>query len=137
MIRAAFIWLLTGGLTGTLMLAEKAIPFEPAIWLLLPVHISTMIFGWMIQFILGVAYWMLPKFLKQPFRGPRRPAFAVVCMVNLGLILSAAGHLVPAAGISGTIPLLLIITGYLLILSGIVTMAVLLYPRVISYRGGY
>jgi len=37
----------------------------------LPIHIEVLIFGWIIQFTLGTAYWILPRFLQAPQRDPQ------------------------------------------------------------------
>ncbi len=130
MIRAALLWLLAGGVTGAVLLAEKGIPLWAGAWILLPMHINTVIFGWMIQFVLGVAYWMLPKYREEPLRGPVAPARFVCLGFNAGLVLTFPGHL-------GLFPVLFLGTGYALIFASVVVMAILVYPRVLTYRGGY
>lgn len=137
MIKASFFWLFAGGLTGALLLAEKAIPFWPAIWLFLPVHVSTMIFGWMLQFVLGVAYWMLPKYRQEPSRGRVLPAKVSLFALNTGVIISSAGHLAPALGLSPPHAAAFLMAGYLLATAAVTTIALLISPRIISYRGNY
>ncbi|MFN8671598.1 MAG: hypothetical protein U0457_05855 [Candidatus Sericytochromatia bacterium] len=44
------------------MLINKAINFNPKIWLILPFHINIVFIGWFLQFIFGVAYWILPRY---------------------------------------------------------------------------
>ena len=107
------------------------------IGLLLPVHVSTMVFGWMLQFVLGVAYWMLPKFRQEPRRGRVLPAKVSLFALNTGVIISSAGHLSPALGISPSHAAALQIAGYLLAAAGVATVALLISPRILSYRGDY
>lgn len=137
MIRAALFWLLVGALSGTLILTEKALSLWPPLWLVLPVHIGTMIFGWMLQFVLAVAYWMLPKYRQEPLRGPEFPAMISCCLFNTGMAAAAAGHLMPLAGSGNAPAALLIFSGYLMISLSAAGFAMLLYPRILSYRGNY
>lgn len=130
MIRAALLWLLIGGITGTILLAGKGLSFWSGAGTLLPVHINAVIFGWKIQFVLGVAYWMLPKYLEKPIRGPVTPARFALLGINAGLLLTLPGHL-------GFHPVPFLIAGYILIFAAITVMVFLIYPRVLTYRGGY
>lgn len=88
MIRLSLMYLLLGMGMGAVMLIHKAYPLHPAIWQLLPFHIEVTIFGWIIQFTLGTGYWMLPRFLTGPQRGPRWAANALIIMLNTGIILT-------------------------------------------------
>lgn len=88
MIRLSLIYLLLGIGMGAAMLIHIAYPLHPAIWQLLPVHIEVTIFGWIIQFTLGTAYWMLPRFLTSPQRGPRWAANALIIILNVGILLT-------------------------------------------------
>jgi hypothetical protein len=87
LIKSSLIYLILGVLFGALMLINKAIPINAAVWALLPVHIELMIFGWIIQFTLGVAYWILPRYLKGEARGNRFLAYIMVMVLNLGIWL--------------------------------------------------
>jgi len=100
MIRAAIIYLITGFLFGTLMLIGKGISDLSFLWKLLPLHIEILIFGWIIQFTMGTAYWILPRYLEGPARGnPHLPKIMVV-LFNSGILvnLATALDLIPAGG---------------------------------------
>ncbi|MEJ2750657.1 MAG: hypothetical protein P8183_22540 [Anaerolineae bacterium] len=45
-IRLAFIYLLLGFTVGGLLLANKGVPFYPALWGWLPAHIEFLLMGW-------------------------------------------------------------------------------------------
>ncbi len=137
MIRAALFWLLIGALSGTLILAEKSLELWPALWPALPLHIGSMIFGWMLQFVLAVAYWMLPKYRQEPLRGPAFPALAACCMLNAGMAAATAGHLLPIAGTVHSQADILVFSGYLVVSISVAAFAILLFPRILSYRGNY
>ncbi len=77
------------------MLADKATGIHPEIWQLLPVHIECMLFGWIIQFTLGTAYWMLPRLLKGEPRGNRQLALLIPIFLNTGILLVIMSYVIP------------------------------------------
>ncbi|MEQ8525896.1 hypothetical protein [Gracilimonas sp.] len=96
LIKSSLICLLFGAFLGALMLINKALNIDPEIWALLPAHIELMIFGWIIQFTLGVAYWILPRYLKGEARGNRFVAYLMVAALNLGIWLMVFAELTTA-----------------------------------------
>ncbi|MBE2272256.1 MAG: hypothetical protein IAE80_28735 [Anaerolinea sp.] len=99
MIRAALLYLGVGFLFGGLLLFNKGVPFAGSIWRLLPVHVELLIFGWMMQLIMGVAFWIAPRFSKTPRYGRVFLAELACVLLNLGTLLNAAGQW------GGTLPL--------------------------------
>lgn len=87
MIRSSLIYLLIGGCIGLFLLINKAWLIHPALWFLLPAHIEIMIFGWIIQMTLGVAYWILPRVLKTKGRGSVKLAWLMLISLNAGILL--------------------------------------------------
>lgn len=71
LVRASLVYLVAGAAVGTLLMAAKAGYQLPAVvaraW---PLHAEMLLFGWMVQLALGVAYWILPKHAAAPVRGP-------------------------------------------------------------------
>ncbi|MEX0609329.1 MAG: cbb3-type cytochrome c oxidase subunit I [Balneolaceae bacterium] len=100
MIRLALMYFLIGSTLGGLILTNKAYHFDSSLWELLPVHIEFMIFGWIIQFTLGVAYWILPRFFGEDGRGKTWLATIMVLLFNLGIWLVASSQygLLPEKG---------------------------------------
>ncbi len=88
-IRASFVYLLIGVTLGMLMLWNKGVPLHPAIWRLLPAHMDFLLLGWTLQLALGVAFWILPRFMTS--RGNVKPAWAAFFLLNLGVWLVAVG----------------------------------------------
>lgn len=117
MIRASLIYFLGGVLLGAAMLAEKAHSFYPEIWNLLPIHIEVLIIGWIIQFTLGTAYWILPRHVEGPPRGNDRLAFGIPIFLNLGILSILSAYLCSA-------PIFLFLIG-----RGFELMAVLIFAR--------
>lgn len=93
-IRAALVYLLLGFTFGALMLANKGIPFAPWLWNLLPSHVDFLLVGWTAQLILGVAFWILPRF-SGGSRGNVRLAAAAILLLNAGVLLSAVQTVAP------------------------------------------
>jgi hypothetical protein len=98
-VRTTFAHLVTGFTADALLLAEKGLAGRPALWRLLPLHLELVLIGWTVQFVLGVAFWMLPRFAGGTSRGDGdRPGWAF-WLLNPGVLLSGLG---PAAGVSHT-----------------------------------
>lgn len=86
-IRAALLYLLIGATFGALILLHKGQPVYPLLWRLLPAHIEFMMFGWLVQLMLGVAFWIFPRFYRA--RGNIKPAWTAFVLLNIGLWLIA------------------------------------------------
>lgn len=91
-IRAALVYLAVGFLFGGLILAHKGVPFLGSVWLLLPVHIEILLFGWLLQFVMAVAYWIAPRFSHAPRYGRVRLARAAFIALNGGLWAFLIGY---------------------------------------------
>jgi hypothetical protein len=89
-IRASLVYLVLGFTFGGLILANKSVPFAPMVWALLPAHIEFLILGWLTQLALGVAFWILPRFVGGSPRGDERWSRAAFALVNLGIALNVA-----------------------------------------------
>jgi len=111
-IRASLVYLTLGCTFGGLILANKSVPFAPVIWALLPAHIEFLLLGWLTQLAMGVAFWILPRFIGGAPRGDERWSWAAFALVNLGIAftiaapylgidrLSLAARILQAAGVA-------------------------------------
>jgi hypothetical protein len=81
------------------MLWNKGVPFDPLVWRLLPAHIEFLLFGWLVQLGLGVAYWILPRF--QTRRGNTTLAWLAWGLLNGGVWLVGLAPLVAAPAVIG------------------------------------
>ena len=52
-----------------------------------PAYFHMLMVGWVTQLILGVVYWMFPKFTKEQPRGSEKLGWAVYALLNVGLVL--------------------------------------------------
>ena len=93
-LRSALLYLALGLTLGGLLLLHKAIPFYPFAWRLLPLHIELLMFGWLVQLVMGVGFWIFPRFRRS--RGDERPAWLAFALINLGVLLAGLGHVLGA-----------------------------------------
>jgi hypothetical protein len=94
-VRASLIHLLVGFTIGALILAQKGVPYDAAIWLALPIHMEILLVGWLVQLAMGVAFWILPRFGQGAPRGNEKRIWMSFVLVNAGVLLVAAQLLVP------------------------------------------
>jgi hypothetical protein len=89
MIRAALLHLGMGFSFGALLLANKGVLLSAIIWRLLEPHIELLIFGWMLQLAMGVAFYALPRHANSKARfGNEALAWLSFYSLNLGIITS-------------------------------------------------
>lgn len=126
MVRASLIHMGIGFLFGALILYHKGIPLYGWVWHLLTPHIEMMIFGWTMQLVMGVAFWILPRFASEGHPhgryGRTDLAWWSFIMLNAGVICASLGGWFAEAE-----PVLI---GRLLILVAVAFFAVVIWPRV-------
>ena len=122
MVRTSLLQLGIGFTVGMLMLFNKGIPFDPAIWRLLPIHIEMVLLGWTMQLAMGVAFWVLPRFSAAPRYGHERLGWLAYALLNGGLIIFVAGTWINGEWLS--------FVGRAVELSAVVCFAVMIWPRV-------
>ncbi|MFQ5612699.1 MAG: hypothetical protein ACE5H9_11265, partial [Anaerolineae bacterium] len=76
---------------GALILFHKGVTLFPGLWRLLPLHIEFLLFGWIVQLIMGVGFWIFPRFWRS--RGNEKPAWLAFGLLNLGIWLAGLGPL--------------------------------------------
>ena len=92
LIRAALLYLWAGFTLGALLLVNKGTGFAPAVWRWLPVHFELLLAGWFVQLVMGVAYWIFPRFGMTPAaRGRESLAWAAFAFLNVGVWLVCRG----------------------------------------------
>jgi hypothetical protein len=109
------------------MLTSKAFAVFYKIFNLLPIHREYLMFGWFINLIFGVAYWMFPRFTpgKSDMDKPRGfvwAAWGALIVLNIGLVVFTVAEVVEATFLLRFIARSLEITAILLF-------AINLWPR--------
>ncbi len=122
-VRAALAYLAAGFTLGQLMLFHKGIPLHPAVFRLLPAHIEFLLVGWMVQFAIGVAYWILPRYTKPPKRGSVPVGWLAFGLLNAGVMLAGLGAVFAA-------PAWVLLAGRAAEAGGTALFAILAWPRV-------
>lgn len=120
-IRAALLHLAVGITLGTLLLAHKGMPFYPWLWRLLPLHVELLLFGWIVQLVMGVAFWIFPRFWRS--RGNEFPAWIAFGLLNSGVWLGGLDPLL-------TGPVWLLPLGRLLEAAAAVAFALHIWSRI-------
>lgn len=85
-IKTSLIYLLIGSFLGFLLLSNKAYNFDLRIWSLLPIHMDILIFGWFLQFIFGVAFWIMPRFIDKNSYGNEKLILISYILINIGIL---------------------------------------------------
>lgn len=86
-IKSAFVYLIVALLIGLLLAVAPRFDLPPFVRTLNPVYFHLFLVGWVTELIIGVAYWMFPKFSREQPRGSVTLAWATYCLLNLGLLL--------------------------------------------------
>ncbi|HQR17945.1 MAG TPA: hypothetical protein PK948_06225, partial [Gemmatimonadales bacterium] len=82
--------------------------------------------GWMVQLAMGVAWWILPKYPRQPERGPAAPVWAAWLLLNGGVLLAGVGRSVGA-------PDAVVLTGRAAELLAAAAFAAAAWPRIKAF----
>lgn len=110
-IRLSLLWMLAGSVSGAFMHLS---PGESIGWLpdFREFHIPAMIFGWMLSFTMGVAWWIFPR-ARRNQRQHDAPAWVMLGLFQAGLLLLI---FVPSAKVTGQ---LMVFTGCAVIIFSI------------------
>ena len=131
MVRAALCWLVAGGIVGGVMLLDGTLPGALAAWLA-PSHAHMLFVGWFLQFVIGVAYWLLPRkrTTAQPLGYNERLGIAATLALNAGLLLRVAAEPIERMGQGTALTQVTLGLVALLQVSAILIFATQLWPRV-------
>jgi cbb3-type cytochrome oxidase subunit 1 len=95
-IKAGLFWLVLALVSGLWQGASTALRLY-ALPALGAVHVHLLVVGWLTQLVIGVAYWMFPKYSKEKPRGDERVGTVIFWTLNLGLLLRLIGEPLIAA----------------------------------------
>ena len=131
MLRIALGWLLVGFVIGGAMLTDRHLPGQWRLWLA-PGHGHMLFVGWFLQFVIGVAYWLLPRKRspEQPIGYVERPAYIAVVALNLGLLLRVGGEAAERSGHPSDLTFTTLVLAALLQILAAAIFVVQLWPRV-------
>lgn len=123
-IKVGLIYFVVGLLLGTVMLLQPLLNWSSKLQALRPVYLHFLFIGWVTQIIMGVAYWMFPKFSRAKPRANEHIGWAVFVLLNTGLILRAIAEPAPViipdanlAWILAPAAICLLLSGWLFIIN--------------------
>jgi len=99
-IKIGLLYLIAGLLMGVIMRLQPVMNWSGQIQLLRPVYLHLIFIGWVTQLIMGVGYWMFPKLSREKPRGNEHTGWAVLILLNTGLILRSISE--PGILVTGT-----------------------------------
>lgn len=85
-VKTSLIWMIVGICMGALMLVDHLVPGDWRAWFL-PTHGHILFVGWFVQFVIGIAFWLLPRkrVPALPLGYGEHKAFIALIMLNIGL----------------------------------------------------
>ena len=89
-LRTALVYLGVGFSFGAYMLANKGLNFDPTALRLLFPHIELLLLGWVMQLILGVTFWIMPRLPGKQRYGQVRLAWCAYLLLNAGILAVVA-----------------------------------------------
>jgi cbb3-type cytochrome oxidase subunit 1 len=97
LVRASLAYFGVGITLGAVLLAGRELADGPWVAQLRPLHAELLLYGWTLQLIMGVAYWILPRFPTGAERGHPLLPWAACGLLNLGVLVAALGTMPAAA----------------------------------------
>ncbi|PJF20314.1 MAG: hypothetical protein CUN56_16795, partial [Phototrophicales bacterium] len=64
-IKIGMLYFIAGLMMGVVMLLQPVMGWTASLQVLRPVYLHFLFIGWVTQIIMGVGYWMFPKYSKQ------------------------------------------------------------------------
>ena len=132
-VYVSLVWLIAGSMLGGLLLGGPLVGWPLRVGPLVRVHIDAMLFGWLLQVTVSVAWWILPRRAEargtwragSDGRGPVPVAAVALGAFNAAILVSTSGHMLTSQ--SG------VVLGRSLTLSALLVFLILLRPRVRAF----
>ena len=91
-IKLSLLYLVGALVIGVLLVARTVLTLPDAITFLGPVYFHLFLVGWVKQLIVGVAYWMFPKYSRDRPRASEALAWVTLILLNVGLLTRAVSE---------------------------------------------
>lgn len=90
-VKTALVYFVAAMAVGLLLALRPLLPagWSDAFGGFWPVYWHLFMLGWVTQLIIGIAYWMFPRFSRTQPRGSDRLAWITYTLLNAGLLLRA------------------------------------------------
>lgn len=129
-VRTSLIYLGCGFTVGAYMLLNKGLTLDPKYRAWIYMHEELMLIGWMLQFVIGVGFWILPRFMQAPKYGAIELAWGAYLILNAGVLVTIAGGWLEGPGSPTAL------MGRLLEIVAAAAFAIYIWPRVRPFLGG-
>lgn len=130
MVRLSLGWLLTGFVIGGVMLVDRSLPGAWRAWFA-PSHGHMLFVGWFFQFVIGIAFWLLPR-----KRSPDRPlgynerlSLLGVGALNIGLMLRVSSEPLEPIGQGTVVTITALFASAILQVAAALVFILQLWPR--------
>lgn len=102
-IKTSLVYFVLALVAGLLTAVARVISLPPVFNRMTPVYFHLLMVGWVTLMIMGVAFWMFPRFTKELPRGHIWLMWAAYGLINVGLILRVIAE--PMLGLTaGSMP---------------------------------
>jgi hypothetical protein len=91
-IKTSLLYLVAALLVGGVLALAQVVDLPAALRSLSPIYFHLLMVGWITQLIVGMLYWMLPKYSKEKPRGHDPLWWATYILLNIGLLLRVAAE---------------------------------------------
>ncbi len=130
-LKTALVFFVIALLAGVAVMARPLLDLPRFVAGLMPVYFHLFMVGWVTQLIIGVAYWMFPRYSRERPRGYDALAWATYWLLNTGLVLRMVGEPGQAAGSAAVWGWLLALSALLQWLAGLCFVANT-WPRLVE-----
>jgi len=90
-VKTSLVYFVLALIVGLLLAVGPIVPVLSSTGLF-PIYIHLLVFGWLTQLIIGVAFWMFPKYSREKPRASESLGWATYGLLNMGLLLRAIGE---------------------------------------------
>lgn len=131
MVRLSLGWLITGFIIGGAMLVDRVVPGAWRAWLA-PSHGHMLFVGWFLQFVLGIAFWLLPRKRSpdQPLGYNERLSWLGVGALNIGLMLRILSEPLERVRQGNAVTITMLFASAALQIAAAVVFILQLWPRI-------
>lgn len=128
-VKSSLVYFVAVFVIGVILAIGGVQSLPPLLAALGPVYFHLFMVGWVTQLIMGIVFWMFPKYSKERPRGREGLAWATYWLLNIGLLLRVLGEPLIAIGEGRSWGWLLVVSALLQWLAGLAFVANT-WPRV-------
>lgn len=122
-VKTSLIYLVAGLALAALLALAQVIDQPRLLSASGPVYLHLFLVGWITQLIMGIVFWMFPKYSKARPRGSERLAAITYVLLNAGLMLRVIGEPARAIGPGAVWGWMLVVSALLQWLAGMLFVA--------------